>query len=227
MQTVRLRWTDLWIFLGWLVLGIFVLPVDVPISRWLVNGGLPGDVRGIFRRGEAFGHAYGMAAVAITIYVLDPARRRCLPHLVGTFLAAGLTADLVKLQAWRMRPRAFLESGLENSFVGSPWLGDKLGWSQVVDHTIQSFPSAHTAGAVALAYRLAELYPAGRTWFYVLAVLCAANRVDGGAHFASDVCWGVALGYVVARLVPSPVSKGARETTPEPAIPRRTEQLAA
>ncbi len=54
-----------------------------------------------------------------------------------------------------------------------------------------------------MAYSLARVYPRGWKWFYLLAGLCAMNRIDGGAHFASDVCCGVALGYLIARLLPS------------------------
>jgi membrane-associated phospholipid phosphatase len=44
------------------------------------------------------------------------------------------------------------------------------------------------------------MYPHARRWFFALAILVAANRVEGGAHFASDVCWGAAVGYVLYAL---------------------------
>lgn len=179
-------------------MGCAFLPLDVRIARWCALELLPGDVAALFARAEVFGHGYGVAGIAITIYLLDPARRKCLPWLLITFAAAGLAANVLKLQIWRMRPRHFLESDHASTFVGSVWTS--VGWDMHVfrEHYQQSFPSAHTAGAVALAYALSQLYPAGRVWFYVLVVFCALNRITGNAHFASDVCWGAALGYGVA-----------------------------
>jgi membrane-associated phospholipid phosphatase len=144
-------------------------------------------------------------AIMISIYVLDPARRGKLWHLAACFLAAGLTADLIKLQVWRTRPRAYWEEHLSGStFLGSIWTSDRLDWSSLLNHTHHSFPSAHTAVAVAVAMSLSRLYPLGRYWFMFLAGLCAMNRIDGGAHFASDVCWGAAVGYLIATVMPSP-----------------------
>jgi membrane-associated phospholipid phosphatase len=51
--------------------------------------------------------------------------------------------------------------------------------------------------AVAAAIVLGKTYPQARIWFGTLAFLVAMNRVDGRAHFASDVCWGAAIGYLV------------------------------
>lgn len=187
----------------WILLGVACLPIDLPLARVLMDGVLPGELRAVFARVEAFGHAYGVACIAITIYLLDERNRQELGRVVGTFVAAGVSANILKLQFWRIRPRAFVEGGLgESTFVGTIWTGWPHDWSVVFDSRYHSFPSAHTAGAVALAYRLGELYPQGRRWFYVLAGLCGMNRVDGGAHFLSDVCWGVALGYAVAVAIP-------------------------
>lgn len=194
-----------WIYVSlWIVLGLALLPWDVAIARWCAQDRIPGDIAALFARAEVFGHGYGVAGIAITIYLLDPARRRALPRLLTSFVAAGLSADLLKLQFWRMRPRYFLElveSEQLSTYVGSVWTIATWDTNLLRQHQSQSFPSAHTAGAVALAYALSRIYPAGRHWFYLLVVFCALNRVTGNAHFASDVCWGAALGYALAAFV--------------------------
>lgn len=189
-----------------LLAGLLLLPFDLAISSWLINDALPSDIRAVFHRVESFGHTYGLICIAITIYLLDPPRRKQLAHLVTAFAFAGLTADLIKLQIWRVRPRSYFDLGLEGStFAGSFWSSFSWDWSIVSNTAYHSFPSAHTACAVALAIHLGRLYPAGRVWFMVLAALCAMNRVDGGAHYASDVCWGAAVGFLVAVWMPEPI----------------------
>jgi membrane-associated phospholipid phosphatase len=195
------RARPLWIIAGWILAGLAVLPWDRAISRFTEGQGVPGDIRALFGRSEVFGHGYGVLGIAITIYVLDPARRRHGLYYATTFAAAGLSANLLKLQVWRTRPRYFDLDSDTSSFVGSIWTDFQLDYHILRNPENQSFPSAHTAGAVAAAYALSRIYPAGSRWFYTLAVLCAANRIDGNSHFTSDVFWGVALGYGVAAAV--------------------------
>lgn len=64
-----------------------------------------------------------------------------------------------------------------------------------------SFPSGHTAGAVAVAEAIARTEPraawAARAW----AAAIAAIQVPRGAHFPSDVAAGAAIGFAADRLV--------------------------
>ena len=197
---------------GLVGVGCVCLACDYQLAEWLIADGLPGDVRALFQRVEAFGHTYGLICFAVTIYVLDPAGRRHLGSLISAFAAAGLSADLIKVQFWRWRPRAFFEQadggvlGIEETFVGSIWwdAGRASVEGIALNHDFHSFPSAHTACAVALSCRLGRAYPRGKWWFTTLAILCACNRVDGGAHFLSDVLWGAALGLAVGYWLPTP-----------------------
>jgi len=63
----------------------------------------------------------------------------------------------------------------------------------------QSFPSAHTATAAALAVVLTSVYFRGVWLFYSVVVLVAMQRVETGAHYVSDVLCGAAIGCVVRR----------------------------
>ena len=181
--------------LAFIVLGFVCLPFDVSIAHAMLQDWMPGELRGIFRRGEIFGHGYGIAAIALTICLLSPKNRSAIPRLILNCLAAGLAVDLLKVMVWRTRPRTYeMLSSNEGTFVGTIFTTDGWTWAQVMDSSQHSFPSAHTATAVAMAITLAKLFPAGRWWFATLAFLCAMNRIDGGAHFASDVFWGAAIG---------------------------------
>jgi membrane-associated phospholipid phosphatase len=64
----------------------------------------------------------------------------------------------------------------------------------------QSFPSAHTATAFALATALALHFPRGRRLFPAIAFLVALQRVETGAHYLSDALCGAALGLTVGTL---------------------------
>ncbi len=175
-----------------LLTGMAFLPWDVALSRLLMDGLLPGELRSIFRRAEAFGHAYGLLAMAITIFFLDRRWVQHAPRLVLHGLSAGLLADVLKLMVWRTRPRYFEDLG-QSTFAGTIFTASREDLTHLLNSSQHSCPSAHTAVAVAGALTLSRFYPAARGWFFCLAFLCAMNRVDGGAHYASDVCWGAAL----------------------------------
>ena len=114
-----------------------------------------------------------------------------------------------------------------STYLGSIWtthsieLGDACWITRVI-----RFPRLIRRERWRLAYSLGRLYPRGRLWFYVLAGLCAMNRIDGGAHFASDVCWGAALGYLMAVLLPTADRMEAWVDRAAAQPPTRTQQAA-
>ena len=64
-----------------------------------------------------------------------------------------------------------------------------------------SFPSGHSAAAMAGAVSLARVWPQARWVLAVLAALIAYSRIYVGVHFPSDVLGGLLLGAGVAWLV--------------------------
>jgi membrane-associated phospholipid phosphatase len=60
----------------------------------------------------------------------------------------------------------------------------------------QSFPSGHTAGAVAVAGALASVYPKAAVPLYGLAAAVAAVQPARGAHYVADVAAGAVVGGV-------------------------------
>ncbi|MET9955086.1 phosphatase PAP2 family protein [Streptomyces sp. NPDC006339] len=64
-----------------------------------------------------------------------------------------------------------------------------------------SFPSGHTAAAVAFTAAVAPTWPAAGAACAVPAALVAVERVQSGAHYTSDVAAGAVLGLLSAWLV--------------------------
>ncbi|CAL9338453.1 phosphatase PAP2 family protein [Streptomyces sp. enrichment culture] len=61
-----------------------------------------------------------------------------------------------------------------------------------------SFPSGHTAGAVAFSVAVAPGWPAAGVALSVPTIMVAVERVQSGAHYAGDVAAGAAIGLLSA-----------------------------
>jgi membrane-associated phospholipid phosphatase len=64
----------------------------------------------------------------------------------------------------------------------------------------ESFPSSHSASAMAMSMLLAKLYPPAALLFWGLAIICALLRYLMDAHWPSDVLAGIALGLAAGAL---------------------------
>lgn len=187
-----------WIALLLVVLGVAALWIDLPVANFCLDGRLPGELRDIFYHAEVFGHAHGVLAVVATVGLLSSGGWQLAARIGGVAIAAGLAADILKLCIARIRPcRLTGADSVADSFVGIFAWGTPGSGVDWLDSGYHSLPSAHTATAVALAIGLATAFPRGRIWFALLALLTAANRIDGGAHFISDCCWGAAIGWLI------------------------------
>ncbi|HQU46305.1 MAG TPA: phosphatase PAP2 family protein, partial [Pirellulales bacterium] len=143
-----------------LVLAGAALAIDVPVAQWAHDRNYPRLVRELMSLAEAFGHGVGVTLALVTVYTLDPLRRRLLPRAVLVVLAGGCGANLLKLLISRSRPSATELASVESWETFAAWLPFGRNGS-----AWQSFPSAHTATAVALALTLALLYPRGKLLF--------------------------------------------------------------
>jgi undecaprenyl-diphosphatase len=66
--------------------------------------------------------------------------------------------------------------------------------------TTPSFPSGHTAAAVAFANGVGSVLPAAGIPLHVLAALVGYSRVHTGVHYPGDVLAGALLGAILADL---------------------------
>lgn len=143
-----------------------------------------GDIKRETRWLAQYGQAVCTAVAAALIWQLDPRHGRVVPMIAAT-LATSIVATLIKRVVSRVRP------GRENAgaFLGPTWKHANYK---------ESFPSSHSASAVALTVALSAFYPQAALTFWVLALACAALRYLMDAHWPSDVVGGIALGYAVA-----------------------------
>jgi len=189
-DTSASRWLSLAVALA--TLGLVAMSIDCRVSIWCLADGLPGDLRRPLDIAEGLGHGFGVLLVLVAIFVLDPARRWALPRLATTAFGAGIAANIFKLLVARTRPRAFdFQGGVWDTFQGLFPLG-------LQGSANQSFPSAHTATIVGLAFALTWLYPRGRWFFATLVVLVACQRIESAAHYLSDTLFAAALGCLMA-----------------------------
>ena len=190
-RLTRVRWLVPCLLLAGMTASLWI---DVPIATVFNADQLPRSINRPLREGleicEAFGHGFGATLIIVAVGVLDPLRKRSLVWVVAGSLGAGIIANSLKVVLRRARPRDFQFSG------GSVWHTFADEFSRSAE--MQSFPSAHTATAVGLAVMLTSLYPRGRVFFSVLAILVGMQRIVSSAHFPSDVFAGAAVGWLVA-----------------------------
>lgn len=191
------------------LLAVLAVAIDLPVAQWLRRHELPADLRRLLRLSEAFAWGGTVGLIVLTAAVLDARGWRVVPRLAVATAGAGLAADVGKLVIARLRPpAASLDGGVLDTFVG--WLPafDPALLAQPYGYKFQSFPSGHAATAAGLAIALAMLYPRGRWLFAALATLAAVQRLQGNAHFLSDVLAGASLGALVgaACTLPGPLA---------------------
>lgn len=74
------------------------------------------------------------------------------------------------------------------------------------DHDLTSFPSGHTAGAVAVARAAARVWPDGAPLLATAAAAIGALQLPTGNHYGSDVAAGAAIGVASEWLVDGAVA---------------------
>ncbi len=151
-----------------------------------------GDVKRETRWLAQYGQSVCTVVAALLIWRLDPKSNR-MHHwgpillIAATALASG-AAMVIKRLTGRVRP-------------GREQAGQFLGLTLKHANYRESFPSSHSASAVAFAVVLSLLYWPGAAIFWTLAILCALLRYIMDAHWPSDVLGGIALGYAAGHVV--------------------------
>ena len=191
------------------VLVVVLIPFDGAISRFATRLNPRGDLRRELETVQQYGAISSLLLTVAVIWLMDPARRRRLLDLGAAAALAGLTVALMKALVGRPRPRFddplyFLgpfgvyplpaQAGVRST----PELHHAWEIFGNISGDLWSFPSSHTAYAVALSVFLSALYPRLRPLAVVLAVVVGVCRVLLGAHYPSDVVAGAAVGLAIS-----------------------------
>lgn len=144
-----------------------------------------GDVKRETRWLAQYGQFVCTLVVGLLVWDLDPRGLRHAAPIVTTVLVTSLVVMVLKRAIGRVRP-------------GRELAGRFLGPTLRHANFRESFPSSHTACAVALSVMLSHFYPDAALTFWALAMICAVLRYVLDAHWPSDVIGGVAVGYAVA-----------------------------
>lgn len=153
--------------------------------------------RGDLRRETAFLAQYGQAVCTFFAAwfvgaargdsIADYGSWRAFGLVCGPVMLTSLACMVVKRTFGRRRPNR------ENAgkFTGFDWRHDSER---------ESFPSSHSACAMALTVALIHAWPHAIAVFWTLAIIVALLRYLLDAHFPSDVFAGSLLGLVIGRL---------------------------
>jgi membrane-associated phospholipid phosphatase len=146
-----------------------------------------GDVKRETRWLAQYGQAVSAIVAAAIVWELDQSGQR--QAKAGAILVASVGVAIVGMVIKRILGRVRPGREMAGRFLGPTWKHANAR---------ESFPSNHTASAVAMSAVLAGLYPPGAPTFWTLAIACAVLRYVLDAHWPSDVLGGVALGYAAA-----------------------------
>jgi len=132
--------------------------------------------------------ALGLGTLALGAVLRRPAMARSGARMVTSHLLATGLKTVMKASVDRVRP---------NEAGDQPRVEKGHG---TADTTRNAFPSGHTAGAVAIAEAVRHELPHATVPARLAAGAAGALQVTRGAHYASDVIAGAAIGWLSERL---------------------------
>jgi membrane-associated phospholipid phosphatase len=157
------------------------------IMRTTLDLHFKGDLKRETRWLAQYGQSACTPVAVLLVWDLDPRGLRIAIPIGVAVLATAIVVLVLKRMIGRVRP-------------GREHAGRFLGPALTHASYRESFPSSHTACAVALSAMLAHLYPDAWITFWGLAAICAALRYALDAHWPSDIVAGVLVGYLIAEL---------------------------
>ena len=148
---------------------------------WFGQGGVVLYTTGVL---IVIGLAISFALPGLASRLEVPIRRAISVFIIVA--AAGLMDDALKIVFGRARPYLWLA-------------GDDSGFGFLrYNAKFASFPSGHTTTSFAAALAFSMLWPRGKWWFLLAALLIGVSRIALDAHYLSDVIAGALLGSAVA-----------------------------
>lgn len=144
-------------------------------------------------------YAASGATIAVGLLMRDERTLRAGTRILASHLFATALRGMVKHLVDRTRPDAAARRGEY-----------RLGKGERFESDFNSFPSGHTAGAVAVARALGRHYPGSYHAWLVLAGTAAIAQVIRSKHFVTDVAAGAAIGLIAEEAVHRLLCKAER-----------------
>ena len=167
--------------------------------------------------------ALSVATIALGAILRRPAVARGGARMLASLALATGVKTLLKTGIDRTRP---VKAIAEGHHIGKGTGSD--------DTNLNSFPSGHTAGAVAVAQAAAREIPAVALPARLTALAVGAIQMPRGKHYVSDVLVGAAIGWASEGAVSAAVRLGtelwARRrhgSVTEPVLPTPSEEPSA
>ena len=137
--------------------------------------------------------AASAATLAAGLVLRQPRLARTgLRMLASEIVATGIKAGIKRYVA-RTRPRKMLEDGRYLLHSDKKATKNEGPWN--------SFPSGHTAGAVAVGRALSREYPSASGAAAAIAAAVGVVQLPRSTHFASDVVAGALVGWLAEAAV--------------------------
>jgi membrane-associated phospholipid phosphatase len=175
---------------------------DEAVIAWVVAHPKPEiqEVARFFTTWGDFPPIVGYLALGLGICWLLRRRRamRILLTMLGCACAGGLIANILRVLTGRARPNARVAPGWYGMWSHGHWIAGSYRYS--------SFPSAHTAVAIACVVPLWLLLSGGRRLAIavpatLIALCVAGSRILLDAHHLSDVLTSIWLGTLIAAII--------------------------
>ncbi len=169
---------------------------DLEISQFVQRMKIPGDLRKAIGLSESFAHSSGGIVIFATLLWIDIKNRPKLWQAAFFTLICGVVSNVAKMMIPRYRPHSLDQSEIE---IASSWQTWGVPWTgSWFEEQFRSFPSGHSATAVALAIGLTQVYPRGKWIFATLAAAACFQRLESSAHFLSDIMGGAVISLVIS-----------------------------
>ena len=149
--------------------------------------------------------AINLTTIAAGLIARDARLTRTGVRMLAAHGLATLAKAAIKHNVDRARPKLFASREAHR-----PTPGDRD------EGPHNSFPSGHTAGAVAVARAVAREYPGAAVPVQAAAAGIAVIQVPRGTHFPSDVVVGAVIGWAAEAIVARVLPAAERPSSPRP-----------
>jgi len=160
------------------------------------------DSKDFYATARTMGALWIWIAITLALYLHDRVWDRAGSVFLATVIA-GLVAEGLKRVIPRDRP-------IDGGAIAEGWHHWRAPFSGFVNDSNLGMPSSHAAVAFAGCLVLASFMPRARHLLWGLAIACGLSRMVTGAHYASDILVGGAIGWWWARFFEPPTIDRAR-----------------